>query len=590
MLSFTINNIPLLLSENTSVRLTWYNPFFTFREYQGDVGMGIELPVNDHNRAMLGNPERFEKHSTTNDREFTGFEVRYSGTLLMSGTLVILEPTAGGYSGWLRGNVGNIGKEYREKFIHEIDAFAENITWQNKTSYVPGTDDYCCPKIHNRQFFEDFGSPVSDQEDTVFKYRFFETTGHHVNDKNIDGSVKAVADSANFQQPEEVADFDVYVVSPMLFVDVAISFLLKNVDWYIDANAIADNATLKQWCIYNNFDITNMVLTTTGDWVENDWFDGEIIRVSAKEFNTVTRNYTSQFLYNKLLPKISLLNFILSVQNSTNTFLYFKVRNKFDILDREAILSGVPDDISDYMVGVWKIGEKKDVTLKFTFEHDENDVIFSERFENLDDRLNDIGEPVADRVALVSIASPTVGEIRYIIDEGIFSEYGYVEAIDRGDDNEENKTPMLGWKHISIGFQNGIYNSGKDQEEEIPTKLGSFVGDPPRTEQKGNFNLLNNDLNFSLRFLSNSGSAFNSLQWEGETGLLATRWPLTSRFLSTRQAVSGQAQLPLNVMDWVIRRLPYKKRAPEGEFIIEKMECEFSMKKIGTTKMEGYKV
>ena len=54
MLTFTVNNKAFILSQETSIRLTWVNPACMFDDFPGDVGMGISIPVNEHNRAILG--------------------------------------------------------------------------------------------------------------------------------------------------------------------------------------------------------------------------------------------------------------------------------------------------------------------------------------------------------------------------------------------------------------------------------------------------------------------------------------------------------------------------------------------------------
>jgi hypothetical protein len=59
MLSFTINSIPLLLDESVSIRVTRTSPACFKDSMPGDMALGVTIPVNDHNRAILGNPERF---------------------------------------------------------------------------------------------------------------------------------------------------------------------------------------------------------------------------------------------------------------------------------------------------------------------------------------------------------------------------------------------------------------------------------------------------------------------------------------------------------------------------------------------------
>jgi hypothetical protein len=164
--------------------------------------------------------------------------------------------------------------------------------------------------------------------------------------------------------------------------------------------------------------------------------------------------------------------------------------------------------------------------------------------------------------------------------------------------NEEIKTDMLGWEHISLGLQNGFYNYGKDESEELPTKFSSFTTHYRRSGnvmatafQRGNSGSLNyGKQSFSPRIWSNSREQFGNFEWEGENGIIDRRWTNTARFLSSRQAVSVKAQLPINILDYVIRNIPYKFRAREGEFLIEQLDVEFIATKIGVARLKGYKV
>ena len=90
--------------------------------------------------------------------------------------------------------------------------------------------------------------------------------------------------------------------------------------------------------------------------------------------------------------------------------------------------------------------------------------------------------------------------------------------------------------------------------------------------------------------LQNSKPRMFHIDWEKEnTGLLKKRWANWARFWSSRLPVECEAMLPLNVIDYVISNIPYKFRSREGEFIIEEMECEFGLNKIGNTQIKGYK-
>ena len=89
MLAFLLNNLPLALNDDTSIRVTWFNPACYFDSIPGNTGLGIDIPFNDINRTYLGNPDRFQQLANDGDKEFPNFEIRYDGFLLLSGTLII---------------------------------------------------------------------------------------------------------------------------------------------------------------------------------------------------------------------------------------------------------------------------------------------------------------------------------------------------------------------------------------------------------------------------------------------------------------------------------------------------------------------
>ena len=639
MLGYYINNKPLLLSSETSVKIIYYNPACYFKDIPGDVAMGIEIEVNDTNRAILGNPDRFEKYTTSNDREFPGFEIRFSGKLLHAGTLVIQSANKDAYSGWGRNNVGNLGKIHREKFIYDIPAFMQNITFENKSNYDPLTDPYGCPTLFNPDFFRDKGHivdltrnvPNPDYVDYTFwqdpfnekrvdsiipePYKvealteaFRKSTAYFVNKLNPDNTVNTLESNSSVNKVE--TDLFVNVLSPMLFLNFILTMLLRDAHFYIDKNAIAEHEDLKKLILYNNFDITHVDFTRTITTVtipeipdENDkYYIIPAITFTTGDIQNIIRTYDAEFRYRDLIPKIKLKDFIMSIQNLLNVCFHFHPGGKVDIIDREAIMDSVPIDISNYMLGTWNMGEKKNVTLKFLFSHDGADSMFSEKWEDIDDRRLYEGDPVETAEALELIETPIIGEIRYIIQSNTYAEYCWTikPQIDpiTGDEIPENK---IGWKHLSTGFQNGFFNRNKNEneEEEIKTEFSTLFGDQTtQTIQKGNMETMKFAYeNFTPRlmfYLGNNHAKSETqniaLDWEKkDKGLLTTRWSKWNRFWCQRQPVERNASMSLNVIDYVSRNITGKFHSREGDFIIETMETEYSINTIGETKITGYK-
>lgn len=633
MLGYYINNKPLAIEAQSSVRIIHYNPACFFDEIPGDVALGIEMPNNEINAAILGNPERFAKYSMSSTREFPGFQIRFSGKTLISGTLIIQSADKDSYSGWCRNNVGNLGKAHRDKYIYDIPAFMQNKTFVNKANYNPLTDPYGCPTHYNPDFFRDKGHVVNltkkvpnpdyvdlswwqdlwnEQQPAyidepykveAFTEAFRRSAAYFVNHLNPDNTVQAIGSTALIKRFE--TDLFVNVISPMLFLNFILEMLFRDAKFFIDKNAIADSPDMQKLILYNNFDITKVEFTTkfiteTLPGVETDDYIIQSVTYTVGSVQDITRSYDGTFRYRDLLPKIKLRDFILSIQNLLNVCFQFHDDGKVDVIDREAAIEAVPIDVDKYLVNGWNIGERKDVTLKFLFNHDNDDSMFSEKWIDIDDRRLNEKDPVETADDLELVENPEFGEIRYIIQSNTYAEYTWMvePQIDpaRGDEVPVN---IIGWKHLSTGFQNGFFNRHKNEEEQIKTDFSSLFGDQTAwTLHKGNMETIKLAYeNFTPRLMfylgnnqAKSETANLALDWEKkDKGLLAKRWSKWNRFWAQRHPVSTDAAFSINMLDYVARNITNRFRCREGDFIIETIETEFKLESIGDTKITGYK-
>lgn len=633
MLGYFINSKPLALSPDTSVRITNYNPACFTEEIPGDVAMGIELPANEVNAAILGNPERFENYSLKSSREFPNFEIRFGGYILLAGTLVIQSADKTSYSGWCRNNVGNLGKAHRDKYIYDIPAFNQNIVFHNKADYNPLTDPYGCPTHFNPEFFRDKGHVVNltrkipnpdyvdlswwedlwEKQQPAYideKYKtealteaFRKSTACFVNSLNPDNTLDTMGSTALVKKLE--SDLFVNVISPMLFLNFLLDMLFRDAHFFIDKNAIAEHTDLQKLILYNNFDITHVDFTTEFITESTPVITTELYTIQSSTYTkfsiqTISRTYDATFRYRDLIPKIKLKDFLLSIQNLLNVCFHFHRDGRVDIVDREAIITAASIDIGKYLVKGWNKGEQKDVTLKFLFSHDNNDILFSEKWTDIDDRREDEGEPVETGAALALFGNPKVREIRYIKDSNTYAEYAWIQETQTDPKTgDEVQVDVLGWKHLSTGFQNGFYNRKKIETEEIKTSFSTLFGDQTViTQHKGNLETMKlayESFMPRLMFYLGNNVAKNqtanlALDWEQrEKGLLAKRWPKWNRFWCQRQPVTTEAMFSLNMIDYVTRNITSKFRAREGEFIIETMETEYFLESIGNSKITGYK-
>jgi hypothetical protein len=649
MLTLTLNNNPIPLPVGFSMQLTWKSPVCDFEKIPSGYGLGISIPINEYTRPLFGNPERFAKQRTGSVQKYPGFEIRFSGVLLMAGTLVINNITGSGtessYEASLIDQVGILGEKEQERDILDIPAFSENVSWVESANYNPDEHPFCCFPIMNHGFFKDKGIIIKREttvpdwdrpgktktemyDDEVMSYLFNKTTGRYIN-KLKGGFVQreqSQIDLSNLKQKYNTYDTGkVTVVCPFFFLNYVIREALKDNSFHIADNFLDHDSQLKNLCIYNNYDVTITKYLQTGEIIfqeriiANDEFGGIILNdmpmSSGVKLYSYTRNYFSMFLdENHIphpgswvtpknhLPKMKVGDLILSTQNLANVCFHFLPDNTVNILSRETILTSSAIDLDPYFLGVWDIGEQKNVALKFTREHDSNDLVFADRFNDLSDRKSDIKEPVADWGEMNAITDAIEGDIRLMTSNNTFYEYKWItqEKVN-GMTREGDTTDVLGWEEISIGLQNGWHEYGREEVEEIKTSWSGCLGNHQLTlvNQQGNMNTWKAKAQaFSPRLMinnsNNSGGTQNanfSFEYEKEeTGILPKYWKNWNQFWSERLPVSGDFDLPVNILRHVIYNICSKYRTREGELLIEEMSCELFIDRIGVTEIKGFKV
>ena len=633
MLTLTLHGNIIPLTVDFSMQLTWKSPVCAFDKIPGSFGLGITFPINEYTRALFGFAERFAKYRTSSNQKFPGFEIRFGGVLLMAGTLTITNASATSYEASLIDQVGVLGELEQERDLLDIPAFSHEIDWVGSPNYNPDQHCYCAFPIVNHGFFTDKGliikrtvwdnipgkglQATGETYDTqVMSYLFNKTTACKVNQLFLGTYIKMEESQIDLQVlTEKHNTYDsgkVTVVTPFLFLNYVIREALKDNNFHIGTNFLAEDPLLRNLCIYNNYDITLTQYLQTGELLYQDQVvgiseSGNIILVNMPhsvgvKLYSYYRSYEYVLTPKNHLPKMKVGDLILSTQNLTNVCFHFLPDNTVNILSREKLLTGTSIDLDDYFLGVWEIGEQKSVALKFTREHDSNDLVFSERYNDLSDRRADIKAPVADWPGIWAIASPVEGEIRLMSSNNTFYQYKWVtqEKVN-GTTMASDTTDVLGWEEISIGLQNGWHEFGREEVEEIKSSWSSCYGNDQLTlvNQQGNMNTWKAKTQaFSPRLMinkaNNSGGVQNanfSFEYEkADTGILPLYWKNWNQFWSNRLAVSGDFDLPVNVLRHVIYNICSKYRTREGEFLIEEMSCELFIDRIGTTQVKGFKV
>jgi hypothetical protein len=575
-----------------TVQIEDQNPATKFDEIVGSKAFGIDLPINDTNRIELGNPERFEKMGSADDRRFEQAVLRHFGQITISGTLII-EEARKNYSGWLRDTVGNLAEKVANKNINQFTLGGEK-TFVNKTTYDQLTDDYACPKIFNRHFWNNRGKKSertvdavdlegdpfeADEEDYELTWQFFENEQFFVNFPTVSG-VKA--DGANTAP----------VVSPMLFLWRITERILSDNYIYVKENFLKDDGNFQKLIVYNQFNIAKQSMSGANQTLrEYNLIDNIFVTLPVWVVSGIEWSATG-FYYKDLVPKESMGKWILGLQNLLNVVFSFNDLNECRIVDRQKLLTQPAYDIDEYMVGEWELGTRKDVTVKLSMEHDPQDAAFSDRWQDLSDIRDNIQEPVGQYADLIEMLEPeseyyppALDEIRKVISENKYYQYHWYVATTVDADNNEMQADVLGWEMITIAFQPYFFNDGDREVEEIETCFSTLQQSEngyPIVMQRGNSEAFKSQPEaFTPRLLfylggaaANYRTATMSLDFDGDDGLATTRWNYWLPFWANRLPATGTFKFPAPVFYYIKNNkaiLPLRTR--HGSFIIDKIEA-----------------
>lgn len=585
MLTLEIKEKQLSTDENFSTQIEDQNPATKFDGIVGSMAIGVELPINDINRIILDNPDRFEKMGNINDRRFSGCALRHYGQIIQKGTLVILEASKKTYSGWLRDIVGNLAEHVAGTYINQT-TLAGAKTFVNKTTYDPASDDYACPKIFNRHFWRDRGKiteeqiTATDMEGQEYKtteeggrltFQFFNNQEFFVNYPTAEGVVVSGLNNAP-------------VVSPMLFLWRALELILSDNYVFVKENFLKEDANLKKLIIYNNYNIINSELTTQEDLFYYEvYYTGKGIS-ARKKYVSEVEYQTGSFSYQDLLPKMKLGEAILSCQNLLNVVFSFNDLNECRIVDRNLLLTQPAFDVDEYMVGEWELGERKDVTIKLSQEHDPQDYAFSDNWQDLSDIRQHIKDPV-QQVTDLDALTPEMDEIRLVEGENHYYQYHWYVLSTIEKQGETREEDILGWEPLTTAFQPYFYNDGFKDIEEIKTKFSTLrqsVNGYPLTMQKGNANMFKTQHEaFTPRLLFYEGdevasyrTSTLSLDYAEQNGLAKGRWGLWLPFWANRLPANALFKFPASIFYYIKNNkaiLPLRTR--HGSFIIDKIEA-----------------
>lgn len=396
MLTLSLNNLTIPLSPDFSMDLVWKNPACFFDKIPGAYGLSISFPINDFTRSLFGNPERFPKYRSEKDQQFPGFEVRFSGVLLMAGTLSIVNTTNGSYEANLIDQLGVLGEEEAERYLLDFGVFNQEIPWINCNNYAPETHPYCCFPVQNADFFKDKGVRVKrtvtlpdtdrnwweefwgtgktreiEYETEAISFLFNKSVRSQVNALNPDQTIKQLESTINlhtlYQKNNTYESGEVSVITPFFYLNWVISEALKNVGFHITDSILKEDSSFKKLVIYNNFDIMGMefdikelyLLMTTPIGPIAEFNQIDYTKSLGKELMAYIRNSPVSVKPRNHLPKIQLGSLLLSTQNLLNICFHFLPNKTVKAYSRESLISDQAIDLDHFFTGSWNIEKKR---------------------------------------------------------------------------------------------------------------------------------------------------------------------------------------------------------------------------------------
>lgn len=583
MWTLSIQSRYLVLDGNFSPTITIKNPAWSFDEIPAALGLGLEVPQNEVNNNVLGFPGRFSKRAKSNDRRFSGTELRWKGFLFMYGTLVVTQVSSGSFSCQLQSELRTLSDAQREKYLGDYTLGGE-LTFENKTNYDPDTDLYCTIKLANAGFWKDKGTMADPFTKTVTNLdgtTSSETVHEEDLTKQFDDTVEFMVNANNIAGVKASSEMnETIVVSPFPFLHQLIRNLLKENKFFLKNYFLASDDVMKTLALYNNYSICqgNPIKTIKTIYIpggQSGYYDRLPVSAVVDVIDSFIWS-TTNFKLPKLLPVIKMPELLLSTQNMTNSFFHFKGIDDVDNISRESIFSMTPFDLSPYQVGKWRPGTRNNKVLKFTFEHDPDDDEFNQAYTDLSSREDDIKDPVDTHADLLALADPDIGEIRLVTSENFYYEY----RITKKEDESGNDVNILQWEEASIGLQTYFYNKEGNETEEIKTTFSTLrMSDDghPQAYQKGNsLMFVKNKEKFTPRLLfyngNNTGgdksSSGLSIDWKS---LVPVIYKKTAPFYANALEAEGVFRIPGNIMYRILQEIYRPFISYDGNFLIKEL-------------------
>ena len=525
MLQLIINNETVDLNEDSLINITEESPVFEKDNIPGGFSFPFELPASPRNNRILSHPGRIQ--SSVQGGLNLPFQLYLNWRLIGTGTATIQKATSLSYSAFLQMGTGDFAGKIEGKKLSDVD-FGGERTWEFKPEYTFPEDDFALFPIYNENFMDN----------TQFKDAW-KTNRYRLNSHEAGTWFTGVN--------------SVMAISPFPYLGYVVNRIFNHFGFVLRENILATDPDLKQLVIYNNHDSANLVSVTKsvtktiyGRQSDGSW--GPIQRTVI--VTTINREFNTWNLQD-FLPDILIKDFILTIRTLFNLAITIDNQGFVSIIKRkDLVTSGKSVPLNAKAMGLPLITISDNTAgVKLHWEHEENDLLFSQGFKNIYDDPKLLKPPV-DTLDELTLISATINEIRLVISYSLYYQYAGEEV---------NGVTEYSWKVFSNDFQDFIIGDKPDEYNALASTLPMIhfqrsIGGPfircPHAAQLSSSIIRSASLPCSLRFLFyrgmvedstgtlypyGSSDAFNpegellpeaslSLKWQGETGLYAQLW------------------------------------------------------------------
>ncbi|MFA5816668.1 MAG: hypothetical protein WC865_13730 [Bacteroidales bacterium] len=525
MIQLIINNEPVDLNENSSISITEESPVFEKDSIPGGFSFPFELPASPRNNRILSHPGRIQS-------AFQGgfnlpFQLYLDGRLIGTGTATIQKATSLSYSAFLQLGTGDFAGKTDGKKLSDVD-FGGQRTWEFKPEFTYPEDDFALFPIYNENFMDD----------TQFKDGW-KTNQYRLNSHELGTWFTGVN--------------SVMAISPFPYLGYVVNRIFNHFGFVLKENILNTDSDLKQLVIYNNHDSANLIsvtrpVTKTIFGKRNDGAWGYIQRTVI--VTTITREFNT-WNVKDFLPDMLIKDFILAIRNLFNLAITIDNQGFASIVRRkDLVTSGKSVPLNAKAMGLPLVTISDNTAgVKLHWEHEQNDLLFSEGFKNIYEDPKLLRPPV-DTIDELTLIAATINEIRLVKSYGLYYQYSGEEV---------DGVTEYSWKVFSNDFQDFIIGDKPEEYTALASTLPMIhyqrsIDGPiircPQAAQLSSSIIRSTSLSCSLRFLFyrgmvadsigtlypyGSSDAFDSagellpdaslsLKWQGDTGLYNQLW------------------------------------------------------------------